>query len=181
MNHFRQPPTVLWHWGSMTADDDSGNQDAYDLNAPPLGGGQSQQFTSFCVAAEKCKNESNSRIGEKVKNGVASYAVPMQKQEQLHGKQNQQCSGLDQLYRQQRHPNRCEPDRAVIDKAVFPGNSVAAGKKADAPKGMARSNIVASCLTSFAELRLEGVFNRKQQSFSAERETQSESECVRPV
>lgn len=140
MNHFRQPPTVLWHWGSMTADDDSGNQDAYDLNAPPLGGGRSQQFTSFCVAAEKCKNESNSRIGEKVKNGVAPYAVPMQKQEQLHGKQNQQCSGLDQLYRQQRHPNRCEPDRAVIHKAVFPGNSVAAaGKKtADAPKGMAK-------------------------------------------
>lgn len=78
MNHFRQPPTVLWHWGSMTADDDSGNQDAYDQNAPPLGGGRSQQFTLFCVAAEKCKNESNSRIGEKVKNGVAPYAVPMQ-------------------------------------------------------------------------------------------------------
>ena len=50
----------------------------------------------------------------------------MQKQEQLHGKQNQQCSGLDQLYRQQRHPNRCGPDRAVIHIAVFPGNSVAA-------------------------------------------------------
>ena len=23
MNHFRQPPTVLWHWGSMTADERS--------------------------------------------------------------------------------------------------------------------------------------------------------------
>ena len=108
----------------------------------------------------------------------------MQKQEQLHGKQNHQCSGLDQLYRQQRHPNRCEPDRAVVDKAVFPGNSVAAaGKKQPMrPKAWPRANIVVSCLTSFAELRLEGVFNRKpQQSFSAERETQSESECVRPV
>ena len=77
-------------------------------------------------SASPRKNSRTNRTTGYVKNGVASCAVPMQKQEQLHGKQNQQCSGLDQLYRQQGHPNRCGPDRAVIHIAVFPGNSVAA-------------------------------------------------------
>ena len=51
--------------------------------------------------AEKFENKTYSRIGEKVNDCVTPCAVYAQEQRQLYKKQNQQCSCLYQLYRQQ--------------------------------------------------------------------------------